>query len=64
MSDLSWKSDYVTDVWHNYMTSIRNDIIAQNNCEEGPTFKIWWRGRIECFSDSGERQDTVPLLAR
>ena len=31
---------------------MKNSNIFDIVCEEGSKNKIWWRGRIECFSDS------------
>ena len=39
----------LSDLWQNFM---KNDNIFDIICEEGSKNQIWWRGRIERFSDS------------
>jgi hypothetical protein len=43
------KISKLSDLRQNFMKNGNTfDII----CEEGSNDQIWWRGRIECFSDS------------
>ena len=45
----------LSDLWQNFM---KNDNIFDIICEEGSKNQIWWRGRIERFSDSACQPDS------